>query len=78
MEGFIKKLLTTAMVLGAVMTLEAIQPAEAAVTQPVVSNTDQSQVTQTGFWWGGRHYFRGPLGGLHQGWRYPGWGFRVW
>jgi hypothetical protein len=70
-----KKVLTTVMILGAVITLEAIQPLEAAVTQPVVSSTDQGQVTDAGFWRVGpygyvHHYWVGPFGGIHRGWRW--------
>lgn len=40
-----KKLLTIVMILGAVITLEAIQPVNAVVTQPLVFHTDHSQIT---------------------------------
>ncbi|MBI2707161.1 MAG: hypothetical protein HYX35_02455 [Proteobacteria bacterium] len=44
-----KKFLTIAMILGSIITLEAIQPVEAAITSPIVSSIDHSQVTPT--WW---------------------------
>lgn len=58
-----KTLLTTTMILGAVLMLEASQPVNAAVTAPVTSSTEQSQVTPV---W---HYFwhTGPGGGFHPG-----------
>jgi|GEM_PF-4738118 hypothetical protein len=40
-----KKLLTIAMILGAIITLESIQSVNAVVTQPLVSQTDHSQIT---------------------------------
>ncbi len=40
-----KKLLTTAIVLGTVLAIDATQPTEAAVTQPIASSQDQSQST---------------------------------
>ena len=45
MEVSMKKLLTTTMILGTVLVINTAQPAEAAVTAPVVSDTDQSQST---------------------------------
>ena len=71
-----KKLLTTAVVLGTILAIDATQPTEAAVTQPLTSDTDQSQVTPV--WWRWHHYgyWHRPWGGW--GWRHPGWGFRVW
>jgi hypothetical protein len=54
-----KILFTTVMVLGAVFMLEAIQPVEAALTSPVISNTDHSQTTPTRW-----HYF------YHWHWRH--------
>lgn len=71
-----KKLLTTAMVLGAVLAIDATQPAEAAVTQPIASNTDQSQVTPA--WWGRYGYWHPNWGWRGWGWRHPGFRFRVW
>lgn len=70
-----KTLLTTTMLLGAVVMLEASQPVKAAVTAPVASDKDQSQTTQV--WWGRYGYWHPNYYG---GWR-GGWGgpfFRVW
>ncbi|MBI2707162.1 MAG: hypothetical protein HYX35_02460 [Proteobacteria bacterium] len=70
-----KKLLTTTMILGTILVIDAAQPAEAAVTQPVVSDTDQSQVTPV--WW--RHYGYGGYWhpNYYRGWG-GGWGWRHW
>ncbi len=46
-----KKLLTTTMILGTVLMINSAQPAEAAVTSPIISGTDQSQVTPTSYHW---------------------------